>query len=87
MAFNNCDPKTNGEEQFFTSIKDHIHTIFDIGCRQDSEFISFNGEVHYFDPVSEFIENLSHQPNENRVSHFNRFGLGNETTQTYYYLN
>lgn len=85
MVFNNCDPKTNGEEQFFMHIKDHIRTIFDIGCRSDSEFTSFQGEVHYFDPVSEFIENLSHQPNENRVSHFNRFGLGDETKDLYYY--
>ena len=49
-----CDPKTNGEELFYLSIKDKINVIFDVGCRSDSEFICFHGEVHYFDPVSEF---------------------------------
>ena len=57
--FNNCDSNTNGEEYFFSHIKNNIKTIFDIGCRSDSEFINFQGEVHYFDPVSEFIQNLS----------------------------
>ncbi len=32
--------------------------IFDVGCRSDSDYIDFTGEVHYFDPVNEFIENL-----------------------------
>jgi hypothetical protein len=49
--FNNCNSKTNGEEKNFMDIKDNINVIFDIGCRSDSEFIYFNGEVHYFDPV------------------------------------
>jgi FkbM family methyltransferase len=83
--FNNCDPKTNGEEYFFSHIKNNIKTIFDIGCRSDSEFINFEGEVHYFDPVSEFIQNLSKQPNLNSFSHFNNFGLGNENKDLYYY--
>ena len=87
MAFNNCDPKTNGETLFFSHIKDHIRTIFDIGCRSDSEFTEFDGEVHYFDPMNEFIENLSSQPNRNSVSKFNNFGLGNETKDLYYYPN
>lgn len=83
--FNNCDSKTNGEEYFFSHIKNNIKTIFDIGCRSDSEFINFQGEVHYFDPVSEFIQNLSKQPNLNSFSHFNNFGLGNENKDLYYY--
>ena len=56
--FNNYDPKTNGEYKFFIDIKDKINVIFDVGCRQDSEFINFEGEVHYFDPVDKFINNL-----------------------------
>ena len=48
--FGNCNPKTNGEEKFFMDIKDNINIIFDVGCRSDSAFINFNGEVHYFDP-------------------------------------
>ena len=56
--FNNCNSKTNGELLFYNLIKDKITTIFDIGCRNDSEFINFNGEVHYFDPINDFIESL-----------------------------
>ncbi len=42
-----CDPKQNGEFLFFCNIKDRVNIIFDIGCRSDSEFTEFNGEVHY----------------------------------------
>jgi FkbM family methyltransferase len=83
--FNNCDPKTNGEELFFSSIKNNIKNIFDIGCRYDSEYINFCGEVHYFDPVNEFIQELSKKSNVNSISYFNNFGLGNENKNLYYY--
>ena len=83
--FNNCDSKTNGEEKFFTNIQDNINVIFDVGCRTESEFIYFNGEVHYFDPVESFIENLKNQKNINKKSYFNNFGLGNENKELYYY--
>ena len=83
--FNNCDTKSNGEELFFRNIKDKINVIFDIGCRSDSEFINFGGEVHYFDPVNEFIVSLSKQYNNNKLSYFNNFGLGNENKELYYY--
>ena len=83
--FNNCDSKTNGEEKFFMNIQDNINVIFDVGCRTESEFIYFNGEVHYFDPVESFIENLKNQKNINKKSYFNNFGLGNENKELYYY--
>jgi FkbM family methyltransferase len=83
--FNNCDSKTNGEGWFFMHIKNSINTIFDVGCRYDSEFINFNGEVHYFDPVNEFIENLKNKQKLNKKSFYNNFGLGNENNQLYYY--
>lgn len=83
--FNNCDPKTNGETRFFNGIKDKIDVIFDVGCREDTEFTNFEGEVHYFDPVSKFIENLKGQKNMNKTSYFNNFGLGNENKELYYY--
>jgi FkbM family methyltransferase len=83
--FNNCDPKTNGEENFFIKIKDKINIIFDVGCRSDSNFIDFIGEVHYFDPVNEFIEELKKKENINKKSYFNNFGLGKENNQIYYY--
>ena len=83
--FNNCDPKTNGEESFFICIKDNINVIFDVGCRSDSEFINFSGEVHYFDPINDFIENLKNQKNINKISYYNNFGLGEENKQLYYF--
>jgi FkbM family methyltransferase len=83
--FNNCDSETNGEKAFFMRIKDNINVIFDVGCRTDTEFINFSGEVHYFEPVSEFIETLKNIKNTNKTSYFNNFGLGKENTQLYYY--
>ena len=83
--FNNDNSETNGETKFFYDIKDNINIIFDVGCRSDTEFINFNGEVHYFDPVNEFIENLKQIKNLNTTSYFNNFGLGKEDTQIYYY--
>jgi FkbM family methyltransferase len=87
IMFNNCDSKTNGEYKFFMDIKDHINCIFDVGCRSDSEFIYFTGEVHYFDPVDQFIEELkkNNNVNVNKTSYFNNFGLGEENKQIYYY--
>ena len=83
--FFNCDSKTNGENKFFNDIKDNINVIFDVGCRSDSEFINFTGEVHYFDPVNEFIENLKKNEILNKTSYFNNFGLGEENKEIYYY--
>jgi len=83
--FNNCNSKTNGELLFYNLIKDKITTVFDIGCRNDSEFINFNGEVHYFDPVEQFINQLKTQNNTNFKSFYNNFGLSNETKELYYF--
>jgi len=83
--FNNHDSKTNGELNFYMMIKDNIKIIFDVGCRYDSEYINFNGDVHYFDPVNEFIENLKNQNNLNINSYFNNFGLGDDNRELYYF--
>lgn len=83
--FNNDNPKTNGEDIFFMKIKDHINVIFDVGCRNDTNYIHFSGDVHYFDPINGFIENLKNQPNVNKNAYFNNFGLGDENQQLYYY--
>jgi len=83
--FNNDNPKTNGEELFYRNIKDNITSIFDVGCRSDTEFNTFEGEVHYFDPVNEFIENLKKQSNNNKLSFYNNFGLGNDNKELFYY--
>ena len=83
--FNNCDSKTNGEYKFFMDIKDNIEVIFDVGCHANSEFINFSGDVHYFDPNKNFIEELKKIKNLNKNSYFNNFGLGNNHDKFYYY--
>ena len=83
--FNNCNPKTNGEHKFFMDIKDKVNVIFDVGCRSDSEFIHFEVEVHYFDPIKTFIDKLKQYKTKNTSSYYNVFGLGNENNQFYYY--
>lgn len=83
--FDNCNSRTNGEDNFFKQIQSNITTIFDIGCRSDSIFTTFEGEVHYFDPVDMFIQNISRQHNRNKLAVFNNFGLGNENKELYYY--
>lgn len=70
---------------FYRLIKNSIKIIFDVGSRYDSEYLNFNGEVHYFDPINNFIESLKLKPNHNTKSYFNNFALGNDTTTLYYY--
>jgi FkbM family methyltransferase len=85
MFNNNCNSKTNGESKFLREIEGKINVIFDVGCRYDTEFTMFHGEVHYFDPVTDYIENLKTQYNANKISYFNNVGLGNENKELYYY--
>ena len=47
--------------------------------------VRFEGECHYFDPVKDFIDNLSSQKNKNKLSYFNPFGLGEEEKDLWYY--
>jgi FkbM family methyltransferase len=83
--FNNCDSNTNGERFLYNKIKPYINIIFDVGCKEDSMFIDFEKEVHYFDPVYEYIHRLSNQVINNKSSYFNNFGLSNENNDIYYY--
>jgi hypothetical protein len=56
---NNCDSVTNrGEQLFYNNIKDKINVIFDVGNCYDSKYTIFPGEIHYFEPVNEYIEKL-----------------------------
>jgi FkbM family methyltransferase len=80
-----CDPESNGEMWFYNLIKPKIKTIFDIGCRSDSIFTEFVGDVHYFDPMPEFINNLALQVTQNSKAVFNAFGLGNDDKELFYY--
>jgi FkbM family methyltransferase len=83
--FNNCNSKTNGEYLFYNKIKNNINNIFDVGCRSDSEFLDFEGQVHYFDPVESSVNKLRNQSCNNKKAYFNTFGLGNENKTSYYY--
>ena len=65
MFNNNCDSKTNGEYVFYNRIKNSVDIIFDIECRKESEFLDFEKKVHYFDPESTFVEELSNLKNSN----------------------
>jgi len=84
-CLNNCDSDTNGERWFyetFVSKRDGI--IFDVGSRSDSLFCKYAGEVHYFEPVAEFIDVLKSSLN-NGKSILNNFGLSDKNeTITYY---
>lgn len=59
--------------------------IFDVGCRLDSQFMTMPCEVHYFDPVHSFVDNLKSQQSRNTKNYFNKFGLGEEEKQLFYY--
>ena len=83
--FNNCNSTLNGELLFYNSIKKNMNIIFDVGSRYDSEFLDFNGEVHYFDPVEKFMNELKNKHNKNIKSVYNIFGLSDETKDLYYY--
>ena len=73
-----------GEKLLFEKIKDNCRVVFDVGCR-DSGFTNLTGiDVHYFDPVQEFIDKLK-STETNTSAHFNVFGLSDESgTQPYY---
>ena len=83
--FNNCNPKTNGELYFLNLIHKNINVIFDVGCRTDSEFIELEKEVHYFDPVPNFIKTISEKKNKNTNAYFNNFGLSDKVEEIFYY--
>lgn len=84
MAFNNCDEKTNGELLFWNTKKDSFEIVFDVGCRQDSLFSTFQGEVHYFDPVEQFISKLK-VTCYNTKSFFNVYGLSDKNEELDYF--
>lgn len=84
MAFSNCNSETNGEKLFWETNKDKFNVVFDVGCRKDSLFYNWNGEVHYFDPVKEFVDQLSNNVS-NKKSFLNSFGLSDKNEIIPYY--
>ena len=84
-----------GEDEFFLYIKDTCNIIFDVGCfagtyqngdRAINVFTQLKDiDVHYFDPVPEFIDEVSKQIKNKDNSFLNKFGLSNITGELPYY--
>jgi FkbM family methyltransferase len=85
--FGNDDPLRNGELWFFEHLRQHpaLQVIFDVGCRADTLFGSFEGDVHYFEPQPSVLAQLAAQPHAHRGAWFNAFGLGAQNTVLNYY--
>jgi FkbM family methyltransferase len=89
-------PKT--EVDFFNLIKDDVKIIFDVGSRDDIDYVKnsydTSREFHLFEPVPEFIENCRKQIEQLNLSddventiYLNSFGLGKEEGVMEYYPN
>lgn len=83
--FDDCNTETNGETRFYNHICKSIQSIFDVGCKTDSLYENFEGEVHYFDPVEKSVDEIEKRPNKNSFCKFNRHGLGNMNGELFYY--
>lgn len=88
----------NIEIEFFNRIKEHFDVIFDIGCREDIDYIenSFDKsrEFHLFDPDPNFIAKcydkiklLKSTDNIENSIYLNYIGLGNQEGEMSYYPN
>ena len=62
-----------------------LYTIFDIGSRYDSEYINFEGEVHYFEPAEDSLLKLKSLPTKKTCSYYNNFGLSDKNEIAWYY--
>lgn len=73
------------EYRFFKQIIERFaKVIFDVGCRFDSVFSNFEGDVHYFEPNGQFLEKLKPLVH-NSYSYFNNFGLSDKNESLEYY--
>ena len=77
------------EVEFYYKIKDDCNIIFDIGCREDIDYIELglDKEYHYFEPNPDFFDNckLKLSKLDNNKIHLNNFGLGNKSEIRKYY--
>jgi FkbM family methyltransferase len=82
-------PIQKEEILFYETIKDNCSIIFDIGCREDTDYISLseNKIFHYFEPnPNSYLvcsENL--KSNKNNIVYLNNFGIGKQTKKMDYY--
>jgi len=78
----------SGELQFFDTIKDECNIIFDVGCREDVDYILTHpqAEYHLFEPNPIFVKNILEKiPLRDTNVRVNPFGLGRETRTAKYY--
>jgi FkbM family methyltransferase len=74
---------------FYEKIKGNCKVVFDIGCREDIDYVSLseNKIFHYFEPNPNFC--LACQKNleisTNNIVYLNNFGIGNQTKEIDYY--
>lgn len=89
-------PKT--EVEFFNLIKKYVDVVFDVGARDDIDYIKNSYDksrkFHLFEPVQEFISNCQKQiedlnpaDNINNEIYLNAIGIGSETGLMDYYPN
>lgn len=96
-SFYDSFPQT--EVEFFDLIKENIEVIFDVGCRDDIDYIKLSSDksrqFHLFDPDPVFIQNCQKQIEslddlnnniENSI-YLNAFGIGAEEGEMVYYPN
>ena len=70
--------KLKFEYIFYGYFKKGLKTIFDVGSQENSIYRDFEGEVHYFEPVTKLLEILKRSYNRNTKSIFNNFMLSNK---------
>lgn len=85
MVFGNDDASSNGELWLFEALRPHIGVIFDVGCKDESLYLDFEDEVHYFDAKASSVRELEAKPRRNSAAHFNEFGLSDEAAELTYY--
>lgn len=80
---------TQSEIEFYQILDEHIEIIFDVGCREDTDYldISAGKEFHLFEPNPDFYKRCEKKIDYSKNSVFlNKFGLGKKTESLDYYL-
>jgi len=76
---------TESEYEFYKKIQNNLMVIFDVGSSNQTEFLDFPGEVHYFDPLPQYLERIPKDAVKNSKSFFNPFGLSDTNEHLFYY--
>ena len=76
------------ELEVFSNLKD-VKVVFDIGARDDVEYIKLKprAEYHLFEPNTEFFDKLKEKVGNKKNVYLNHFGLGDHNGDVVYYQN